>query len=112
MSWPRLFSSDTRSDPGTFGARLASLVEDRLVDLRHRRDAHARQAGARFARRFVLAVPLGMAMVGLTIGEGRAAYATTTGQVATGVAVALLAACWIWSGRYLELPDEPRILAR
>jgi hypothetical protein len=33
------------------------------------------QAGVRFARRFVLLVPLGVALVGLSVGNGRAAYA-------------------------------------
>src|SRR5205085_2522237 len=48
--------------------RLASLVEDRIQDLHGRKDARAKQAGVRFARRFVLAVPVGMALAGLSIG--------------------------------------------
>ena len=39
--------------------RLAALVEDRIQDLRGRKDARAKQAGVRFARRFVLIVPVG-----------------------------------------------------
>jgi tight adherence protein B len=91
--------------------RLAALVEDRIADLHGRKDAAARQAGVRFARRFVLVVPIGMALVGLTIGNGRAAYATGTGQTAVGVGVVLLAGCWIWSGRIMRLPADRRVFA-
>ena len=70
--------------------RLAALVEDRIQDLQGRKDARAKQAGVRFARRFVLLVPLGMALAGLSIGNGRAAYERPTGQL-------------------LKLPDERRV---
>ena len=65
--------------------RLAALIEDRIADLQGRKTARARQAGVRFAGRFVLLVPLGMALAGLSIGSGRSTYGTTGGQV--GVAV-------------------------
>ncbi len=89
--------------------RLAALAEDRNAELQGRKDALAQQSGVRFARRFVLVVPLGMALAGLSIGAGRAAYSTGTGQLAVLVAIVGLAACWIWSGRLLRLPDEGRI---
>src|SRR5204862_5164819 len=54
--------------------RLAALAEDRTIDLQGRKDARAKQAGVRFARRFVLVVPLGMTLAGLSIGTGRRAY--------------------------------------
>jgi tight adherence protein B len=79
------------------------------VDLRHRKDARARQAGVRFARRFVLAVPAGMALAGLSIGTGREAYATTTGQLLVAVGLLGIAGCWIWAGRYLTIPEERRL---
>ena len=44
--------------------RLRALADDRTLDVQGRKDARSRQAGVRFARRFVLLVPLGMAMVG------------------------------------------------
>jgi len=88
---------------------LAALVEDRMADLQGRKDAHARQAGARFARRFVLVVPLGMAALGLGVGQGRAAYGTPTGQLLVGVALALIGACWVWAGRIMRLPGEQRV---
>jgi tight adherence protein B len=91
---------------------LAALAEDRLADLQGRKDAQARQAGARFARRFVLFVPLGMALAGLSIGSGRAAYQTAAGQSAVVVALLLLAACWVWAGRIMRLPDEERVFGR
>lgn len=89
--------------------RLADLIEDRILDLQGRKDAVSRQAGLRFARRFVLIVPLGMALAGLAIGTGRSAYESTGGQVAVVAAVAAVVACWLWSARLMRLPDEPRV---
>ena len=54
--------------------RLEALIEDRVQDTQGRKDATAKQAGVRFARRFVLIVPVGMALAGLSVGNGRAAY--------------------------------------
>ncbi|MBU6330343.1 MAG: type II secretion system F family protein [Acidobacteria bacterium] len=92
--------------------RLLALAEDRRVDTRNRREARARQAGVRFARRFVLLVPFGMAIAGLTMGSGRAAYRTPMGQVAVLVALIVTAGCWMWAGSMLRLPDERRVFSR
>ena len=89
--------------------RLDALAEDRRQDLNGRKDARSRQAGARFARRFVLLVPAGMALAGMSVGTGRAAYATPTGQVLVSVALALVVACWVWAGRIMRLPTERRV---
>ncbi len=96
---------------GDLGARLEALAEDRLEDLHGRRDARAEQAGVRFARAFVLVVPFGMALAGLSIGDGRAAYETSTGQAAVLAALVMVAGCWVWSGRILRLPAERRLFA-
>ena len=89
--------------------RLAALVEDRIQDLQGRKDAQAKQAGVRFARRFVLIVPIGMALAGLSIGTGRAAYQTFLGQVLVAVGLAVVVACWLWAGRLMQLPEEERV---
>ncbi|MBY5163107.1 type II secretion system F family protein [Salsipaludibacter albus] len=89
--------------------RLAALVEDRILDLQGRKDARAKQAGARFARSFVLIVPLGMALVGQSIGPGADAYASPGAQAAVLVALVMIAACWIWAGRLMRLPNEDRV---
>jgi len=89
--------------------RLAALAEDRAEDVQSRKDAQSRQAGARFARVFVLAVPAGMAAAGTSIGSGRAAYASATGQIAVLVALLLVVACWAWAGRVLRLPESERV---
>ncbi|HEX9682424.1 MAG TPA: hypothetical protein VGA13_05035 [Acidimicrobiales bacterium] len=89
--------------------RLESLVEDRVLDIGGRKDAIAKQAGARFARRFVLVVPVGMAMAGLSIGNGRAAFATAAGQVAVVAALAVIGGCWFWAGTIMRLPDDERV---
>ncbi|HLH99281.1 MAG TPA: hypothetical protein VKV06_00740 [Acidimicrobiales bacterium] len=96
---------------GGLDRRLAELVEDRILDLQGRKDAVSKLAGVRFARRFVLLVPLGMALVGLSIGTGRQAYATPSGQVAVAAGLVAVAACWYWSGRLLRIPGEPRVFA-
>lgn len=89
--------------------RLAALVEDRIQDLQGRKDAVSKQAGVRFARRFVLIVPAGMAVAGLSIGTGRAAYQTPLGQLLVAVGVAVVVACWVWAGRMMRLPREERV---
>ncbi len=89
--------------------RLAALIEDRIHDAAGRKDARSRQAGARFARRFVLIVPAGMALAGMSVGTGRAAYQTSSGQVLVVVALVLVVACWIWAGRIMALPTEDRV---
>lgn len=88
---------------------LTALIDDRIGDQQGRKDARARQAGARFARRFVLVVPLGMALIGLSIGEGRAAYETPTGQMLVLVGLAVMALCWGWAGQIMRLPTEQRV---
>ena len=89
--------------------RLEALIEDRVIDVQGRKDARSKQAGVRFARRFVLLVPLGMALVGMSIGNGRAAYATPWGQTMVVVGITAVVACWVWAGRLLALPGEERV---
>jgi tight adherence protein B len=89
--------------------RLAALAEDRIMDTQGRKDARAEQAGVRFARRFVLIVPAGMALSGMAVGNGRAAYGTPMGQTLVVVALAMTAACWAWAGAIMRLPDERRV---
>jgi tight adherence protein B len=92
--------------------RLRSLIDDRMADLEERRDAVSRQSGVRFARWFTLVVPLGMALVGMSIGDGRDAYRSVSGQVALLIAVLCTAACWVWAGRIMALPEQQRVLDR
>lgn len=89
--------------------RLEALIDDRIADAAGRKDARAKQAGARFARRFVILVPAGMAMAGMSVGTGRAAYETGSGQVLVVVAILLVVACWVWAGRIMTLPREGRV---
>jgi tight adherence protein B len=92
--------------------RLADLADDRRDDLRYRKDMRSRQAGVRFARRFVLVVPLGMALAGLSVGTGRDAYETPAGQTAVILALAMMAICWVWAGYLMRLPHERRVFDR
>lgn len=91
--------------------RLAALIEDRLQDLQGRKDARSKQAGVRFARRFVLLVPLGMALAGLAIGPGRQSYQGPAGQLGVAFGLAMIAVCWAWAGRLLKLPEEDRVFS-
>jgi tight adherence protein B len=89
--------------------RLEALIDDRVIDVQGRKDARSKQAGVRFARRFVLFVPLGMALVGMSIGNGRDSYATPGGQVMVVAGIAAVVVCWVWAGRLLALPEEERV---
>lgn len=89
--------------------RLAALAQDRQMDLHCRKDARSKQAGVKFARRFVLIVPLGMAIAGLSIGNGRTAYATPNGQLGVAIGLFTLAICWWWAGRLIRLPQDKRV---
>ena len=97
---------------GDIDRRLAALAEDRRQDLADRRDAEAKLAGARLARTFVVAVPLGMAAAGMGVGDGRAAYASGQGQVLVGAGVLLVVGCWWWAGRVMHLPEPERVFDR
>jgi tight adherence protein B len=57
----------------------------------------------------VLIVPVGMALVGQSLGDGRTAYASTSGQLAALAAIAMVAACWFWAGMLLRLPRGDRV---
>jgi tight adherence protein B len=89
--------------------RLRDLIEDRIQDVQGRKDARAKQAGVRFARKFVLIVPLGMAAAGVSVGEGRDAYRTGLGQVAVVLAIGLTVLCWVWAGSIMRIPEEERV---
>ncbi len=89
--------------------RLEALIEDRILDTQGRKDARAKQAGVRFARRFVLIVPLGMAFAGMSVGDGRAAYQSAMGQLLVLAGIAMVVACWVWAGQLMKLPEEQRV---
>ena len=89
--------------------RLEALIEDRVLDTQGRKDARAKQAGVRFARRFVLLVPLGMAVAGMSVGNGRSAYRTAEGQLLVVLGIGMVVVCWVWAGRLMRLPEEQRV---
>lgn len=95
---------------GDLDRRLADLAEDRRRDLLERRAARSAMAGARLARAFVVVVPAGMLLAGLSVGQGAAAYRTHDGGLLVGVAAAMVAVCWWWAGSLMRLPAERRVL--
>ena len=50
-----------------------------------------------------------VALAGLSIGSGRDAYRTAIGQAAVVAGIAVVVACWLWSGRLMRLPEEERV---
>jgi tight adherence protein B len=50
-----------------------------------------------------------MALAGLSIGTGRAAYETPIGQVTVAAGVVATLACWLWAGRLMRLPETERV---
>jgi tight adherence protein B len=91
--------------------RLTALIEDRVLDAQGRKDARAKQSGVRFARRFVLLVPLGMALAGMSVGNGRVAYQTASGQLMVLAGIAMVVACWVWAAQLMKLPEEQRVFS-
>ena len=93
--------------------RLEALVEDRIQDVQGRKDARAKQAGVRFARRFVLIVPLGMALAGMSVGNGRERLRhARSGSSRSSPASAWSSLCWVWAGAIMRLPEEERVFER
>ena len=92
--------------------RLEALAEDRRRDVQGRKEARSRQAGARFARVFVLIVPVGMALAGMSIGNGRDAYRSAVGQIVVMVALGMVVVCWVWAKRVMRLPEPQRVFDR
>lgn len=95
---------------GDLDRRLADLAEDRRRDLLERRAARSAMAGARLARAFVVVVPAGMLLAGLSVGQGAAAYRTSHGMLLVGAAAAMVAVCWWWAGSLMRVPAERRVL--
>ena len=95
---------------GELDRRLADLAEDRRRDLMERRAARSAMAGARLARTFVVVVPAGMLLAGLSVGQGAAAYRTPSGALLVGVAAGMVAVCWWWAGSLMRVPAERRVL--
>lgn len=91
--------------------RLMALADDRIQDVQGRKDARAKQSGVRFARTFVLIVPFGMALAGMSVGNGRTAFATGVGQLAVVLALGMVVLCWVWAGTILRIPQEERVFA-
>ena len=90
--------------------RLAELAEDRRRGhLRPPRRASPSRPASGSPDGSCVIVPVGMALAGMSLGDGRAAYQTAIGQALVAAGVAMVAICWIWSGRMLRLPDEQRV---
>ncbi len=50
-----------------------------------------------------------MAMAGMSVGDGRDAFRSASGQALTLLAVLLVIVCWAWAGSILRIPEEERV---
>jgi tight adherence protein B len=97
---------------GDIDSRLQALAEDRRQDLQGRQEAIAKQAGAKLARLFVIVVPAGMALAGMSVGDGAAAYRSAMGQLLVTLGIVVVVVCWWWASRIMRLPESGRVFDR
>ena len=51
-----------------------------------------------------------MALAGLSVGNGRAAYADRrSASSPSSLGIAMVVVCWLWAGRIMRLPEEERV---
>ena len=99
--------SVVKGAPGTDVARLVDeLRQDRAAERDRESEYAAKLAGVKFARYFVIAVPVGMMMAGIGI-AGFAPYRTPVGEFAIAGSVVLLIGCWTWAS-HLANPKKLR----
>jgi tight adherence protein B len=53
-----------------------------------------------------------MALAGMSMGNGRAAYATPFGQLAVATGIGMVVLCWVWAGSIMRIPEEERVFSR
>ena len=71
-------------------------------------EVHAKMAGVRLARLFVLLVPSGLMLVGMIIG-GLSDYGSTLGLASITVASLIVATCWAWSTKFLRPAEQASV---
>ena len=100
--------SVVKGAPGTDVARLLDeLRQDRAAERDRESEYAAKLAGVKFARYFVIAVPIGMMMAGIAI-AGVAPYRTPIGEFAVAGSVVLLIGCWTWAS-HLANPKKLKV---
>ena len=91
--------------PGTDITRMVEdLRIDRLAEKERREEYQARLAGVRFARYFVIIVPVGMFLAGIAI-SGIAPFCTPLGEYGLSIAFALLLICWTWATKLANVSN-------
>ncbi len=50
-----------------------------------------------------------MALAGISVGDGREAYRTASGQLLVLVGIGMTVACWLWAAQLMKLPEEQRV---
>lgn len=97
--------SVVKDAPGTDVTRLVEELRlDRLAEKDRVEDYRAKLAGVKFARYFVLIVPIGMMLAGTTI-AGLAPFRTSFGLYALVIAGLILVICWTWATKLAGTSD-------
>jgi tight adherence protein B len=86
---------------------ISDLQEDRQAEWDRQSEYEARLAGVRFAKYFVIIVPLGMLGAGSAI-AGTGPYQSSLGQLGLVLSLLVLIATWVWASR---LSDPKRLYA-
>ncbi len=77
-----------------------------------RQETHSRLAGVRTARTFIVIIPLGMALAGVSFAGSLRPFLSPSSllQLLAGLAITVL--CWYWSSRLMAFPSLPTGTAR
>lgn len=70
-------------------------------------EANSRLAGVRTARVFIVIIPIGMALAGISFAGSTAPFLTKGAIFQVSIAAAILAICWYWSSRLMSFPKTP-----
>lgn len=83
---------------------ISSVLRSRNA-LEH--EANSRLAGVRTARAFIVIIPVGMALAGISFAGATAPFLTKPAILQILIALAILAMCWYWSSRLMSFPRTP-----
>lgn len=70
-------------------------------------EARAKLAGVRTTRAFILIIPIGMALVGLSFAGSIKPFLLPSSIVQEAFAASVLIGCWLWSSNLMKFPSWP-----
>ena len=72
-----------------------------------KQETMSRLAGVRTARAFIVIIPIGLAMAGISFAGSISPFLTPVSVVQMLTAMAILTLCWFWSNRLMTFPAWP-----